>query len=63
MGRAISGSKFICKLSGEDVFGISVPLITTEAKLGKSAGTAVWLEVRHLHLNGINFLSSSRIIG
>ena len=37
--------KFICQLSGEDVFGISVPLITstTGAKLGKSAGNAVWL--------------------
>ena len=33
------------RLTGEDVFGISVPLITstTGAKLGKSAGNAVWL--------------------
>lgn len=33
------------RLTGEDVFGITVPLITstTGAKLGKSAGNAVWL--------------------
>lgn len=33
------------RVTGEDVFGISVPLITstTGAKLGKSAGNAVWL--------------------
>lgn len=33
------------RLTGEDVFGISVPLITstTGAKLGNSAGNAVWL--------------------
>lgn len=32
-------------MTGEDVFGITVPLITstTGAKLGKSAGNAVWL--------------------
>ena len=36
---------FMHRLTGEDVFGISVPLITstTGAKLGKSAGNAVWL--------------------
>ena len=36
---------FIHRLTGEDVFGITVPLITstTGAKLGKSAGNAVWL--------------------
>jgi tyrosyl-tRNA synthetase len=35
----------MCRLTGEDVFGITVPLITstTGAKLGKSAGNAVWL--------------------
>lgn len=33
------------RMTGEDVFGITVPLITstTGAKLGKSAGNAVWL--------------------
>lgn len=36
----------MCRLTGEDVFGITVPLITstTGAKLGKSAGNAVWLD-------------------
>lgn len=36
---------FMHRLTGEDVFGITVPLITstTGAKLGKSAGNAVWL--------------------
>ncbi|XP_053412922.1 tyrosine--tRNA ligase, mitochondrial isoform X2 [Nycticebus coucang] len=45
MGNIMSGYEFINKLTGEDVFGITVPLITstTGAKLGKSAGNAVWL--------------------
>nr|XP_010952405.1 PREDICTED: LOW QUALITY PROTEIN: tyrosine--tRNA ligase, mitochondrial [Camelus bactrianus] len=45
LGNIMSGYEFIHKLTGEDVFGISVPLITstTGAKLGKSAGNAVWL--------------------
>lgn len=36
---------FMHRLTGEDVFGITLPLITstTGAKLGKSAGNAVWL--------------------
>lgn len=36
---------FIHRLTGEDVFGITLPLITstTGAKLGKTAGNAVWL--------------------
>uniref|UniRef100_A0A8C3X179 Tyrosine--tRNA ligase n=1 Tax=Catagonus wagneri TaxID=51154 RepID=A0A8C3X179_9CETA len=46
LGNIMSGYEFIHKLTGEDVFGISVPLITstTGAKLGKSAGNAVWLK-------------------
>ncbi|XP_019481242.1 PREDICTED: tyrosine--tRNA ligase, mitochondrial [Hipposideros armiger] len=45
LGNIVSGYEFINKLTGEDVFGITVPLITstTGAKLGKSAGNAVWL--------------------
>ncbi|XP_024431652.2 tyrosine--tRNA ligase, mitochondrial [Desmodus rotundus] len=45
LGNIMSGYEFINKLTGEDVFGITVPLITstTGAKLGKSAGNAVWL--------------------
>nr|XP_025735342.1 tyrosine--tRNA ligase, mitochondrial isoform X2 [Callorhinus ursinus] len=39
LGNILSGYEFIHKLTGEDVFGITVPLITstTGAKLGKSA--------------------------
>ncbi|XP_074126686.1 tyrosine--tRNA ligase, mitochondrial [Sminthopsis crassicaudata] len=45
LGNIVSGYEFIHKMTGEDVFGITVPLITstTGAKLGKSAGNAVWL--------------------
>ncbi|XP_025311361.1 tyrosine--tRNA ligase, mitochondrial [Canis lupus baileyi] len=45
LGNITSGYEFIHKLTGEDVFGITVPLVTstTGAKLGKSAGNAVWL--------------------
>ncbi|XP_004446653.1 tyrosine--tRNA ligase, mitochondrial [Dasypus novemcinctus] len=45
LGNIMSGYEFIHKMTGEDVFGITVPLITstTGAKLGKSAGNAVWL--------------------
>ncbi|XP_007941349.1 tyrosine--tRNA ligase, mitochondrial [Orycteropus afer afer] len=45
LGNIVSGYEFIHKLTGKDVFGITVPLITstTGAKLGKSAGNAVWL--------------------
>ncbi|XP_070266564.1 tyrosine--tRNA ligase, mitochondrial [Myotis yumanensis] len=45
LGNITSGYEFINKLTGEDVFGITLPLITstTGAKLGKSAGNAVWL--------------------
>ncbi|KAM6153628.1 tyrosine--tRNA ligase, mitochondrial [Erethizon dorsatum] len=46
LGNIMSGYEFVHKLTGEDVFGITVPLITstTGAKLGKSAGNAVWLD-------------------
>ncbi|OBS70129.1 hypothetical protein A6R68_01328 [Neotoma lepida] len=45
LGNIMSGYEFIHRLTGEDVFGITVPLITSTAgaKLGKSAGNAVWL--------------------
>ncbi|XP_008071929.1 tyrosine--tRNA ligase, mitochondrial [Carlito syrichta] len=45
LGNIMSGYEFVHKLTGEDVFGITVPLITstTGAKLGKSAGNAIWL--------------------
>ncbi|XP_037700999.1 tyrosine--tRNA ligase, mitochondrial isoform X1 [Choloepus didactylus] len=45
LGNIMSGYEFVHRMTGEDVFGITVPLITntTGAKLGKSAGNAVWL--------------------
>ncbi|CAH2278281.1 tyrosine--tRNA ligase, mitochondrial [Pelobates cultripes] len=45
LGNLMSGHEFIHKVTGEDVFGIMLPLITntTGDKLGKSAGNAVWL--------------------
>ncbi|XP_061494721.1 tyrosine--tRNA ligase, mitochondrial [Rhineura floridana] len=45
MGNIMSGYELVSKVTGEDVFGITVPLITstTGNKLGKSAGNAVWL--------------------
>ncbi|XP_042322827.1 tyrosine--tRNA ligase, mitochondrial [Sceloporus undulatus] len=45
MGNIMSGYELVSKVTGEDVFGITVPLITNTAgnKLGKSAGNAVWL--------------------
>ncbi|XP_043944036.1 tyrosine--tRNA ligase, mitochondrial [Protopterus annectens] len=45
LGNLMSGHDLIHKVTGEHVFGITVPLITTMAgdKLGKSAGNAVWL--------------------
>lgn len=38
-------SDFFSRMTGIDVFGITVPLITstTGDKLGKTAGNAVWL--------------------
>ncbi|XP_054844221.1 tyrosine--tRNA ligase, mitochondrial [Eublepharis macularius] len=45
MGNIMSGYELVSRVTGEDVFGITVPLITSTAgsKLGKSAGNAVWL--------------------
>lgn len=45
LGNITCGHDFVRRMTGEDVFGITVPLITstTGAKLGKSAGNAVWL--------------------
>ncbi|NXN41075.1 SYYM protein, partial [Rhinoptilus africanus] len=44
-GIAIPGVNFTKRMTGTDVFGITVPLITstTGDKLGKTAGNAVWL--------------------
>ncbi|XP_053572230.1 tyrosine--tRNA ligase, mitochondrial [Bombina bombina] len=45
LGNIMSGHEFINRTTGEDVFGIILPLITstTGDKLGKSAGNSVWL--------------------
>ncbi|XP_051545956.1 tyrosine--tRNA ligase, mitochondrial isoform X2 [Myxocyprinus asiaticus] len=45
LGNIMSGHEFIHKKTGEDVFGLTVPLVTNSVgdKLGKTAGNAVWL--------------------
>ncbi|XP_034939654.1 tyrosine--tRNA ligase, mitochondrial [Chelonus insularis] len=45
MGNIMSGHDFINKLTKKDVYGLTVPLITTEGgkKFGKSSGNAIWL--------------------
>ncbi|XP_034031924.1 tyrosine--tRNA ligase, mitochondrial [Thalassophryne amazonica] len=45
LGNIIAGHEFIHKVSGEDVYGLTVPLVTSSMgdKLGKTAGNAVWL--------------------
>ncbi|KAM4675748.1 tyrosine--tRNA ligase, mitochondrial [Discoglossus pictus] len=45
LGNLMSGHEFIQRTTGEEVFGVTMPLITstTGDKLGKSAGNAIWL--------------------
>ncbi|XP_070803306.1 tyrosine--tRNA ligase, mitochondrial [Pituophis catenifer annectens] len=45
LGNIMSGYDLVSKVTDKDVYGITVPLITstTGDKLGKSAGNAVWL--------------------
>eukprot|EP00079_Xenopus_tropicalis_P013581 XP_002942334.2 PREDICTED: tyrosine--tRNA ligase, mitochondrial isoform X1 [Xenopus tropicalis] len=45
LGNIMSGHDFIQRVTGEEVFGVTVPLVTNTAgdKLGKSAGNAIWL--------------------
>ncbi|XP_006633788.1 tyrosine--tRNA ligase, mitochondrial [Lepisosteus oculatus] len=45
LGNLMSGHEFIHKVSGQEVFGLTVPLVTSSTgdKLGKTAGNAVWL--------------------
>lgn len=37
--------RFLCRVSGEEVYGLTIPLVTSSVgdKLGKTAGNAVWL--------------------
>ncbi|KAG5274049.1 hypothetical protein AALO_G00158590 [Alosa alosa] len=45
LGNLMTGHEFIQKKTNSDVYGLTIPLITTSMgdKLGKSAGNAVWL--------------------
>ncbi|XP_057185266.1 tyrosine--tRNA ligase, mitochondrial [Triplophysa rosa] len=45
LGNVMSGHEFIHKKTGEDVYGLTIPLVTSSVgdKLGKTAGNAVWL--------------------
>ncbi|GJQ81769.1 hypothetical protein Trydic_g315 [Trypoxylus dichotomus] len=45
MGNIMSGHELIRKIHDQSVYGLTVPLITTEMgdKFGKSAGNAIWL--------------------
>ncbi|KPP66872.1 tyrosine--tRNA ligase, mitochondrial-like [Scleropages formosus] len=45
LGNLMSGHELIHKMTGQQVYGLTVPLVTSTAgdKLGKSAGNAVWL--------------------
>lgn len=45
MGNIVSGHDLVEKTTGKQVYGLTLPLITTEGgkKFGKSVGNAVWL--------------------
>ncbi|MEQ2224075.1 Tyrosine--tRNA ligase, mitochondrial [Ilyodon furcidens] len=45
LGNLMSGHEYIHKVTGEEVYGLTIPLVTSSAgdKLGKTAGNAVWL--------------------
>ncbi|XP_067906921.1 tyrosine--tRNA ligase, mitochondrial [Heterodontus francisci] len=45
LGNMMSGYEFIHKVTGQDVYSIMVPLVTSSSgdKLGKTSGNAVWL--------------------
>ncbi|MGH0163899.1 UNVERIFIED_CONTAM: hypothetical protein FKN15_046287 [Acipenser sinensis] len=45
LGNLMSGYEFIHKVTEQQVFGLTIPLVTTSTgdKLGKTAGNAVWL--------------------
>lgn len=46
LGNMKSGHDLIAKISDRRVYGLTLPLITTESgeKLGKSSGNSVWLD-------------------
>ncbi|XP_053742552.1 tyrosine--tRNA ligase, mitochondrial [Synchiropus splendidus] len=45
LGNLMSGHDFIHRMGGEEVYGLTLPLVTSSVgdKLGKTAGNAVWL--------------------
>ncbi|KAK2842552.1 hypothetical protein Q5P01_012752 [Channa striata] len=45
LGNLMSGHEYIHRVSGEEVYGLTIPLVTSSVgdKLGKTAGNAVWL--------------------
>ncbi|KAG7523073.1 tyrosine-tRNA ligase, mitochondrial [Solea senegalensis] len=45
LGNLMSGHEYIHRMTGEEVFGLTIPLVTSSVgdKLGKTAGNAVWL--------------------
>ncbi|XP_047452975.1 tyrosine--tRNA ligase, mitochondrial [Mugil cephalus] len=45
LGNLMSGHDYIHKVSGEEVYGLTIPLVTSSVgdKLGKTAGNAIWL--------------------
>ncbi|XP_061109067.1 tyrosine--tRNA ligase, mitochondrial [Conger conger] len=45
LGNLMSGHEYIHKVTGQDVYGLTVPLVTSSTgdKLGKTGGNAVWL--------------------
>ncbi|XP_010882198.1 tyrosine--tRNA ligase, mitochondrial [Esox lucius] len=45
LGNLMSGHEFIHKVTGQEVYGLTIPLVTSTVgdKLGKTAGNAVWL--------------------
>lgn len=45
-GNIASGCELVRKSIGQDVYGVTLPLLTTAAgeKYGKSAGNAIWLD-------------------
>ena len=49
-GNIVNGIELTRRVSGNEVFGLTVPLLTTSggAKMGKTAAGAVWLNADHL---------------
>uniref|UniRef100_A0A4W5PZ38 Tyrosine--tRNA ligase n=1 Tax=Hucho hucho TaxID=62062 RepID=A0A4W5PZ38_9TELE len=45
LGNLMSGHEFIHKMTGQEVYGLTIPLVASSVldKLGKTAGNAVWM--------------------